>query len=93
MIDRQKTGEHEPDGWRFSREISIPDIVAVIAAGIAIVVSYSTLDKRIAVVEVQLQTQIARDMRQDDENRAAIAELKQLIRDISAKLDRLVEKR
>lgn len=44
--------EHDQEaGWKLDRRISIPDIVGVVGAGIAVVLSYATLDKRLTVVE------------------------------------------
>lgn len=56
-------------GWKLDRRISIPDIVGVIGAGIAVVLSYATLDKRLTVVEslAEVRNEDVRQIKQDVE--------------------------
>lgn len=56
-------------GWKLDRRISIPDIVGVIGAGVAVILSYTTLDKRLSVVESMTLTrqEDVRQIKQDVE--------------------------
>lgn len=69
-------------GWRISREVSIPDILAICSAFVAAIISYTTLDKRITIVEDWRQMQHERDVAQDAAMRAAILEIKAAIEEL-----------
>jgi hypothetical protein len=62
--------DRDPEaGWKLDRRISIPDIVGVIGAGIAVVLSYATLDKRLTVVEslAEVRNEDVRQIKRDVE--------------------------
>jgi hypothetical protein len=79
MSDNQETK------WHVSREISMGDLVAILTALIAVVVSYMQLDARVKVVEVitsQNSAQIS----------TAVSEIKQDMRRIADRVERIVER-
>jgi len=79
--------------WRLNREISLPDILSLIAAFASVLYAYTTLDKRMAVIEEKMNVQVSRDARQDDESRVYQKRIDDALASINAKLDRLIERR
>lgn len=71
-----------PERWQLDRRISIPDIVGVIGAGVAVVLTYATLDKRLTVMEsmAAVRTEDFRQMKSDIEYiRRTIERLPQVV--------------
>ncbi len=85
--------EEEKRGWRFKKEIAVGDLVAFATACIAIIVAYSTLDRRLAVIESATITQHERDSRQDAESLRYQQRIDEALRDMNRKLDRLIERK
>lgn len=79
--------------WSLNKEVSIGDLIAFGMAAIAIIYAYSTLDKRIAIVEQSWVVQSTVDNKQDAEAVRYQARIDQQLIAINAKLDRLIEKR
>lgn len=88
--------------WTLRREISVGDLLAFAAAFLAVVSAYSTLDKRITILEnagiVQKDTDDRKesvqkdiDRRQDEEALRAQVRVEEAVRMLTAKLDRLME--
>jgi hypothetical protein len=77
------------DGWQFRKEISLGDIVAFSSALIAVLYSYTTLERRIALMEAVQVRQVVIDTRQD----ADVAQINQSVQreleKINIKLDRM----
>lgn len=79
--------------WRIKREVSIGDIVAFISAALAVMYAYTTLDKRVTVLEaaaVALKDS-ARD--RDAELVRYQARIEESLRALSNKLDRILLER
>ena len=79
--------------WRIKREVSIGDIVAFISAALAVMYAYTTLDKRVTVLEaaaVALKDS-ARD--RDAEQIRYQARIEESLRALSNKLDRVLLER
>jgi hypothetical protein len=74
--------------WSVKKEISLGDIVSIVAALVAVIFAYSTLDKRLAVIEEQYVTQRRIDGRQDED----LAQMKRDIRDDLQAIRTLVER-
>lgn len=79
--------------WRLNREISLPDILSLIAAFASVLYAYTMLDKRMTVIEEKMNVQVSRDARQDDEARVYQKRIDDALASINAKLDRLIERR
>jgi len=47
--------------WQFEKKVSIGDLVALAMALVAIIYAYSTLDKRLAVLEAVASQQVVND--------------------------------
>lgn len=85
--------EDEPQGWRFKKEVAVGDLVAFVTACIAIIVAYSTLDRRLAVLEATVVTQQERDSRQDSDSLRYQQRIDEALREVNRKLDRLIERK
>ncbi len=81
-----------PPHWRFNKDISIADVISIVSAALALLYTYTTLDKRLELLERAVQTQAVNDRRQDDDAVRAQARIDAQLQQINAKLDRLVER-
>lgn len=79
--------------WRIKKEISIGDIVAFISAALAVMYAYTTLDKRVTVLEAAAVAlkDAARD--RDAEQVRYQARIEESLRALSNKLDRILLER
>jgi hypothetical protein len=80
-------------GWSFKKEVSIGDIIAFATAVIAVVFAYTTLDKRLGLLEHATAVQKERDAAQDLESLRYQARIEESLRGLNNKLDRLIERR
>lgn len=71
--------------WRIKREISIADILSFVSAGVAVIYAYSTLDKRMSLLE-ERQAEYQRVVKKQEE------EALRLQTRIDMRLDKLDEK-
>lgn len=79
--------------WHVKKEISVGDLIAFVMAAVAVITAYSTLDKRLAVIEEKVVTQAVTDARQDGEALRYQSRIDAALTEINRKLDRLVERR
>lgn len=88
--------------WTLRREISAGDLLAFAAAFIAVVSAYSTLDKRLTILEnagiIQKdidtrkeESQKDLDRRQDEEALRAQVRVEEALRTLGGKIDRMIE--
>lgn len=91
------TEESSAEGWKIKREISLGDMIAFGAAALSVAYAYSTLDKRMALIEAtqtnQTAAQAAKDRAQDDEHYRSLARIESGIAEIRAAVQKIVEKR
>ena len=82
--------------WVLKKEVSVGDVVAFIAASVAIIYAYSTLDSRLSVLEIistkgeKMQASI--DARQDAEFSRYQQRIDSSLKSINDKLDKLIDK-
>lgn len=76
-------------GWQFHKEVSIGDVVAFVSALVAVLYSYTTLEKRIALMEATQSRQLMIDNRQDADLNAINSDIKRELERINVKLDRM----
>lgn len=76
-------------GWQFHKEVSLGDVIAFTSALIAVLYSYTTLEKRIALMEAAGIRQNLIDARQDADLNAINADIKRELEKINNKLDRM----
>lgn len=79
--------------WHLKKEISLGDILAFASASLAVVYAYTTLDKRVTLLEKVAVEQKDTDRRQDDESIRSQARIDAQLVEINRKLDRLIEAR
>lgn len=83
-------------GWHLKREIQLSHILSTLAIAVSAAAYIVKMDQRLAVIEsnmaeaVKYQTQ--RDAQQDDAARQADNLIREQLRSIDAKLDRLIER-
>lgn len=85
-MDWDGEDRRERKGWRINKEIGAGDLVAISVAVAAVLASYFSLDKRLAVIET---TSAANSV----SITSTVAEIKVEIRRMSDKLDRYTERR
>ena len=85
--------ETTANGWSIKKEISLGDLIAFAMAFISVVYAYSTLDKRITIVESRQATQREVDQRQDEDGARNVVRNDAQFATINGKLDRLIERR
>ncbi len=79
--------------WHVKKEISLGDIVAIASAVLAVLYAYTTLDKRISLLEVTQVGQQAVDAKQDGDALRYQSRIDMQLAEINRKLDRLIEAR
>ena len=86
----------EQKGFRLSRDVSIADIVAIVCIGLPVMLWAGKMDARLAQVEaavISVKTEAMNaDSRQNAERESLRKEIKDDLREISRKLDKLVER-
>jgi hypothetical protein len=85
-MDWDGEDRREQHGWRINKEIGAGDLVAISVAVAAVLTSYFSLDKRLAVIETTGAQNAANIT-------STVSEIKTEIRRMSDKLDRYVERR
>jgi len=86
MNDWDGEDRRERTGWRINKEVGAGDLVAIAVAVAAVLASYFSLDKRLAVIETT-STQNTANITH------TVAEIKTEIRRMSDKLERFTERR
>ena len=77
--------------WRIKREISLGDLIAFASAAFAVVYAYTTLDKRVTLLEQAAITQRDVDRRQDEDSVRYQVRIEEVLKSMSNKMDRLIE--
>lgn len=85
--------EKKIDPWRIKKDVSVADIVSFIAAASAVLYGYTTLDKRIALMENASIVQSGKDTTQDQDMLRLQARIDAQLQRIDDKLDRLIRER
>ena len=65
-----------PQKWKINKEISFGDIIAFVSAFIAVIYAYTTLDKRISVLEIMQVAASTKNSDQDKDRDLMRAELR-----------------
>ncbi|WP_054285110.1 hypothetical protein [Gulbenkiania mobilis] len=78
--------------WQFERRINLGDVFSTLALVGTLALFMFNLDKRVTVVEEKQAQQTSIDAAQNDRMREMNSEVKGELKDISAKLDKLVER-
>ena len=93
--DERFSGEERraPDRWKLNKEIGVVDLITIVSALVAVVYSYTTLDKRVTIVEGSIQLLAVSDGKQLEDARRLQDRVEKQIEIVNAKLDRLLERR
>lgn len=83
----------QPERWKIKKEVSLADILSFAAAALAVVYAYTTLDKRLTIVEVATVNNQAANARQDEESLRMQARIDVQLDKLNSKVDRLLERR
>jgi hypothetical protein len=79
-------------GWSINKEVSIGDLIAIIVALGAVLGAYVSIDRRVTVIETVQAQMITTDSRIETETTQLRAEIKEDLKVIKEKLDRLFER-
>lgn len=77
--------EMQKEPWRFKKEVSLADIITIISAGAAVIYAYTTLDKRIALIETARAVE-------NVANAAFQKRMDNSLNKMDEKLDRIIER-
>ena len=79
--------------WHLDKKVNLSHIVATLMLAAAIFTWGSKIEQRIALVESAAVRQQAIDQAQDQEFRRYVVEMRDDIRELSRKMDKLIESR
>lgn len=79
--------------WHLDKKVNLSHIVATLMLAAAIFTWGSKIEQRIALVESAAVRQQAIDQAQDQEFRRYVVEMREDIREMSRKIDKLIETR
>lgn len=79
--------------WHLEKTVSISHIISTIAIAGSMFVYINKMDTRIALLEQQSHQQAQIDQRQDIAQSDAVREVRENMKAINEKLDRLIERR
>lgn len=82
MADQQR--------WTIKREVSLGDLIAFVAAFCSVIYAYSTLDKRVTIIEREYVLSLKNAQRQDEDMAQLKRDIKDDLQRINDKLDKLV---
>ena len=85
----------KPDdgAWHLDKKVNISHIIATLMLAAAIFTWGSKIEQRISLVEEKAGRQAQVDQAQDQEFRRSVVEMREDIRDLSRKIDKLIETR
>jgi hypothetical protein len=78
--------------WHFKREIQLGHIITTLTIAVSAVMYIGRQDQRIALIEQQLKQQAERDQRQDADAAHALRLVREDLRLLGDKLDRIYER-
>lgn len=93
MNDWDGTDRRGSQRWRIKKEISIGDLVAFTSTALAVVYAYTTLDKRVTVLEAAAIAVRESVRERDAENVRYQARIEESLRTLGNKLDRIIIER
>lgn len=82
----------EESKWRIKRDISVTDIASFASAALAVIYAYTTLDKRMTMLEAAMIEQKQSDKRHEEELLRVQARIDVRLDKMDEKLDRLIQR-
>ena len=92
-MENEKYEGDERRKWHIKKEVSLGDLIAFASTALAVVYAYTTLDKRIALLEKGAIVQMVNDERQDTDSLRYQQRIDTSLQEMNRKLDRLIERR
>lgn len=83
----------EDGAWHLDKKVNVSHIIATLMLAGAIFAWGSKMEQRVAIVEATAQRQAQVDQSQDQEFRRYVVEMREDIRELSRKIDKLIETR
>lgn len=80
----------EDKRWRLKRDVSVADLISFCTAALAVVYAYTTLDKRVTLVESALLEIRQASKRQEDDSLRMQARIDVRLDKLDEKLERLL---
>ena len=90
---RQPVEEKRDTAWHLDKKVNLSHIVATLTLAAAMFTWGSKIEQRIALVEASSTRQAQVDQAQDQEFRRYVVEMRADIREMSRKIDKLIESR
>ena len=87
------TPKPEGSSWHLDKKVNVSHIIATLMLAAAIFTWGSKIEQRVALVEASAQRQEQVDVAQNAESRRYAAEMRDDIRELSRKMDKLIETR
>lgn len=84
---------HKPNGLKFDPTINFGQILTILGFVGTGFITYNQVDKRISILEESTKHQMSIDIRQDNEMKENKVMVRDDLRDINNKLDRIIERR
>lgn len=93
MSGRDYGGPERRDGhWHLDKRLNVSHLLTTVVLTVGIFSWAGTMDKRVALLEAQIRTQTELDQRQDRDRLALGNEIKDQLRQLNNKLDRIIER-
>jgi hypothetical protein len=86
-------GRQDDGAWHLDKKVNISHIIATLTLAGAIFAWGSKIEQRVALMEAASHRQSQVDQAQDQEFRRYVVEMSEDIRDLSRKIDKLIEAR
>lgn len=83
----------KPNGFKFDPTINLGQILTIFGFVGSGFIAYNQIDKRISILEDVTKRQVQVDIRQDSEMKDNKMMVRDDLRDINSKLDRIIERR
>lgn len=84
--------EEADNKWKIKRDISVADILSFLSAALAVVYAYTTLDKRVTLVEAALVETKTESKRQETAFFQLQANIERKLDKVDEKIDRLMQR-
>jgi hypothetical protein len=91
MTDNQSDG-HDHSRIRFDKTINLGHVLTMLAMVVAVLVSWSLMDKRVAALEEARITQRDRDQFQDNDRRDRFTEVRDALQDLRRSIEKISDK-
>lgn len=92
-VNRRGEQAEQRSGVKFDATINLGHVLTFVGFVIAGFTAWSTLDKRVTVIEERASLQALVDKNQDATLNASMAQIKESLSDIKGRIDRLAESR